>query len=111
MNGTSSRPCAAPEPRFGWRTSPAPTCCASRTPTPSAGYSSAATVNWAAHGPSSGSGPPLPLTPPAPAAPTRALHLHANTLTYRLDRWHELTGLDHRDYMGLVTSRTAVGCV
>ncbi|WP_405681405.1 helix-turn-helix domain-containing protein [Streptomyces sp. NBC_00048] len=51
------------------------------------------------------------MTPPAPAAPTRALHLHANTLTYRLDRWHELTGLDHRDYMGLVTSRTAVGCV
>ncbi|WP_443051311.1 helix-turn-helix domain-containing protein [Streptomyces sp. NBC_00190] len=37
--------------------------------------------------------------------------MHANTLTYRLDRWHELTGPDHRDYMGLVTSRTAVGCV
>ncbi|MFE9632395.1 helix-turn-helix domain-containing protein [Streptomyces sp. NPDC006463] len=45
------------------------------------------------------------------AAAARALHLHANTLTYRLERWHELTGLDYRDYMGLVTSRTAVGCV
>ncbi|WP_432027769.1 helix-turn-helix domain-containing protein [Streptomyces sp. 1222.5] len=42
------------------------------------------------------------------AAAARALHLHANTLTYRLERWRELTGLDCRDYMGLVTSRTAV---
>ncbi|MFJ4526312.1 helix-turn-helix domain-containing protein [Streptomyces sp. NPDC088810] len=42
------------------------------------------------------------------AAAARALHLHPNTLTYRLDRWCDLTGLDCRDYMGLVTSRTAV---
>ncbi|MFF7753794.1 helix-turn-helix domain-containing protein [Streptomyces sp. NPDC007971] len=45
------------------------------------------------------------------AAAARAVHLHANTLTYRLDRWRELTGLDCRDYMGLVTSRTAVELV
>ncbi|MFF0435548.1 PucR family transcriptional regulator [Streptomyces sp. NPDC004327] len=42
------------------------------------------------------------------AAAARALNVHANTLTYRLDRWHELTGLDCRTYTGLFTSRAAV---
>ncbi|MEV5973461.1 helix-turn-helix domain-containing protein [Streptomyces sp. NPDC051921] len=42
------------------------------------------------------------------AAAARALNVHANTLTYRLDRWHELTGLDCRTYPGLLTSRAAV---
>ncbi|WP_128980760.1 PucR family transcriptional regulator [Streptomyces roseicoloratus] len=42
------------------------------------------------------------------AAAARALSVHANTLTYRLDRWHELTGLDCRTYAGLFTSRAAV---
>ncbi|MER8043652.1 helix-turn-helix domain-containing protein [Streptomyces sp. NPDC094032] len=42
------------------------------------------------------------------AAAARALNVHANTLTYRLERWHELTGLDCRTYTGLFTSRAAV---
>ncbi|MFG2847114.1 helix-turn-helix domain-containing protein [Kitasatospora sp. NPDC048296] len=42
------------------------------------------------------------------AAAARVLRVHANTLAYRLDRWNELTGLDCRDYAGLIASRTAV---
>ncbi len=36
------------------------------------------------------------------------LHLHANTVAYRLNRWHELTGLDPRTFEGLVRSVVAL---
>lgn len=39
---------------------------------------------------------------------SRRLGLHANTVGYRLDRWHELTGWDPRGFEGLVRSVAAV---
>ena len=38
----------------------------------------------------------------------RALHLHPNSLAYRLSRWHELTGWDPRDGDGLAASLVAL---
>lgn len=37
-------------------------------------------------------------------ASSRALHIHPNTLKYRLDRWQELTGWDPRTLDGLLRS-------
>jgi DNA-binding PucR family transcriptional regulator len=37
-------------------------------------------------------------------AAARSLHVHPNTLTYRLDRWHRLTGWDPRTFDGLERS-------
>ena len=37
----------------------------------------------------------------------RAMHLHPNTVTYRLGRWTELTGMDVRTFDGLNRSRIA----
>jgi hypothetical protein len=34
----------------------------------------------------------------------RSLHVHPNTLAYRLDRWHQLTGWDPRTFDGLQNS-------
>lgn len=36
-----------------------------------------------------------------------AVHLHANSVTYRLDRWHALSGLNPRSFMGLAYSVSA----
>ncbi|MFI5783279.1 PucR family transcriptional regulator [Nocardia sp. NPDC051570] len=41
------------------------------------------------------------------AATGRALHVHPNTVKYRLDRWHDLTGWDVRTWDGL--SRSMIG--
>jgi hypothetical protein len=38
----------------------------------------------------------------------RRLGLHANTVAYRLDRWHELTGWDPRSFAGLSRSLAAL---
>jgi hypothetical protein len=38
----------------------------------------------------------------------RSLELHANTVAYRLDRWHQLTGWDVRSLEGLVRSIAAI---
>jgi hypothetical protein len=38
----------------------------------------------------------------------RGLGLHANTIAYRLDRWHELTGWDPRSFAGLSRSLAAL---
>lgn len=35
------------------------------------------------------------------AATARAVHLHANSVTYRLERWEELTGTNPRTFAGL----------
>ena len=42
------------------------------------------------------------------SAAARALHLHANSVTYRLDRWHELTGWNPRTFEGLALSSAAL---
>lgn len=42
------------------------------------------------------------------AAAARALHLHPNSLAYRLSRWHELTGWDPRNGDGLAASLVAL---
>lgn len=38
------------------------------------------------------------------SAASRALHLHANSVTYRLDRWRQLTGWNPRTFDGLLRS-------
>lgn len=38
------------------------------------------------------------------SAAARALHLHANSVTYRLERWQELTGWNPRTFSGLLRS-------
>ncbi len=45
------------------------------------------------------------------SAAARSLGLHANTVSYRLDRWHELTGWDPRTFAGLTRSVAALGPV
>lgn len=42
------------------------------------------------------------------AATAQAVHLHANSVTYRLDRWSRLTGLEARTFEGL--SHSVVAC-
>jgi PAS domain-containing protein len=42
------------------------------------------------------------------ARTARVLHLHANTVTYRLERWNQLAGWDPRNFAGL--SRSVVAC-
>ncbi|MFC0437562.1 CdaR family transcriptional regulator [Kutzneria buriramensis] len=39
----------------------------------------------------------------------RALHVHANTVRYRLDRWRDLTGWDVRTWNGLSASMIGLG--
>ncbi|MEU3985100.1 helix-turn-helix domain-containing protein [Streptomyces sp. NPDC026672] len=39
----------------------------------------------------------------------RALHVHPNTVRYRLDRWQELTGRDVRTWAGLSAGMIALG--
>ncbi|KJL34540.1 PucR family transcriptional regulator [Microbacterium azadirachtae] len=43
------------------------------------------------------------------AAAAGALQLHPNTVAYRLDRWHELTGHDPRRFDGLALSMLSIG--
>lgn len=43
------------------------------------------------------------------AAAAAALQLHPNTVAYRLDRWHELTGHDPRHFDGLALSMLSIG--
>jgi hypothetical protein len=38
------------------------------------------------------------------AAAARALHLHANSVKYRLERWGDLTGMDPLTFRGLISS-------
>lgn len=45
------------------------------------------------------------------AGTAKAIHLHANSVTYRLDRWCRLTGLDARTFEGLSASIVACGLV
>ncbi len=42
------------------------------------------------------------------AATAQHVHLHANSVTYRLDRWASLTGVNPRTFDGLV--RSVLGC-
>lgn len=39
----------------------------------------------------------------------RALHIHSNTVRYRLDRWQQLTGFDARTWAGLSASVVGLG--
>ncbi|WP_396909191.1 PucR family transcriptional regulator [Mycolicibacterium sp.] len=41
------------------------------------------------------------------AATAQAVHVHANSVTYRLDRWSQLTGLRARSFAGLMQSVVA----
>jgi len=41
-------------------------------------------------------------------ATAERLHLHANTVAYRLNRWHELSGLDPRSFDGMIRSVVAL---
>jgi sugar diacid utilization regulator len=38
------------------------------------------------------------------AATSHVVRLHANSVTYRLGRWTDLTGMDPRTFSGLVES-------
>ncbi len=38
----------------------------------------------------------------------KALQIHANSVAYRLDRWHQLTGWDPRTFVGL--NQSLLGC-
>ncbi|MEW1819321.1 helix-turn-helix domain-containing protein [Arthrobacter sp. NPDC080031] len=42
------------------------------------------------------------------AKTAQLLHLHANSVAYRLDRWYELTGWDPRTFAGLCQSLLAI---
>lgn len=42
------------------------------------------------------------------SAASRVLHLHANSVSYRLDRWHQLTGWNPRTFDGLLRSVAAL---
>lgn len=42
------------------------------------------------------------------AATARTLMIHANSVTYRLERWHRLTGWDPRTFSGLAKSMAAL---
>lgn len=42
------------------------------------------------------------------SATSRRMHVHANSVRYRLDRWHEATGWDPRTFTGLATSVLAI---
>lgn len=42
------------------------------------------------------------------SATARQLHIHPNTATYRLDRWHALTGWNPRTFDGLARSLTSL---
>lgn len=42
------------------------------------------------------------------ASTAQAVHLHANSVTYRLDRWGSLTGMDPRTFDGL--ARSVIAC-
>ncbi|KXX60422.1 hypothetical protein AZG88_37530 [Rhodococcus sp. LB1] len=41
-------------------------------------------------------------------AAAKSLHLHPNSVAYRLNRWHELTGLDPRRFTDLTLSLVAI---
>lgn len=43
------------------------------------------------------------------SAAARRLGLHANSVSYRLDRWHELADWDPRTFTGLTRSVAALG--
>ena len=45
------------------------------------------------------------------AKTAQAIHLHANSVTYRLDRWSRIAGLDARTFEGLSASVVACGLV
>ena len=42
------------------------------------------------------------------SAAARDIHLHANSVTYRLDRWQHLTGWDARTLDGLMKSMVSL---
>jgi hypothetical protein len=41
----------------------------------------------------------------------RRMFIHPNSVTYRLDRWHQLTGWDPRDFSGILNSLAALEIV
>lgn len=45
------------------------------------------------------------------SAAAKALHVHANSVAYRLDRWHHLTGWNPRTFTGLAHSLAACTAV
>lgn len=45
------------------------------------------------------------------AAAAKALHVHANSVAYRLDRWRHITGWNPRDFTGLAHSLAACAIV